>query len=101
MTLLLILSVVIYLVMTQHLFKLWLKFLQRDISRSPEENSLSWAILAIGTLCWPIVVPICYLTLLQKKLEHQEVMLEEEKAIAATYYQSKALSTIIDNATFN
>jgi hypothetical protein len=101
MKLLLILSVVIYLVMTQHLFKLWLKFLQRDTSRPHEENTLSWAILAIGTLGWSIVVPICYLTLLQKKLEHQEVTLEDEKTIAATYYQSKGLSTIIDSATFN
>ncbi|HAJ64191.1 MAG TPA: hypothetical protein DCP31_37235 [Cyanobacteria bacterium UBA8543] len=101
MKLLLFLSVVVYLVMTRHLFKLWLKFLQRDTSRSPEENSLSWAILIVGSLFWPIVVPICYLALLQKKLEHQEVTLKEHELINAAYYRNNPLSTIIENATFN
>ena len=101
MKLLLFFSVVVYLVMTRHLFKLWLKFLQRDTSRSPEENSLSWTILVIGSLFWPIVVPICYLALLQKKLEYQEVTLKQEEVMTAAYYQNNGLSAIIDNATFN
>lgn len=101
MKLLLVFFVFFYLVMTQHLFKLWLKFLQRDTSMSPEENSLSWVILVIGTLLWPIVVPINYLTLLQRKLEHQEVTLKEEEAIKAAFYRSRSLSAIIDSATFN
>lgn len=101
MKLLLVFFVFFYLVMTQHLFKLWLKFLQRDTRMSPEENSLSWVILVIGTLFWPIVVPINYLTLLKRKLEHQEVTLKDEEAINAAFYRSRVLSAIIDSATFN
>ncbi len=101
MKLFLVILVVVYLMMSQHLFKLWLKFFQQDISMSPEENSLSRVVLIAGTLFWPIVVPISYLALLQKKLHHQEVTLTAQEAMDAAYYRNTALSQIIDSATFN
>jgi hypothetical protein len=35
-------------------------------SMSPGEKQLSWVVLIIGTLLWPIVLPNAYLALLEK-----------------------------------
>lgn len=58
-----------YFLIAQRLFKVWLKFFHRDSSMSPGEKKLSWVVLIVGTLLWPIVLPNAYLSLLEKKLE--------------------------------
>lgn len=69
MKVLIIIAVLFYSLIAQRLFKVWLKFFHRDTSMSPGEKQLSWVILIIGTLLWPIVLPNAYLALLEKKLE--------------------------------
>ncbi len=69
MNLLLIIFVFFYLLMAQRLFTIWHKFFRRDNSMSPGEKQLSWLVLIVGTVLWPIVVPHAYLALLEKKLE--------------------------------
>jgi hypothetical protein len=58
-----------YFLIAQRLFKVWLKFFHRDTGMSPGEKQLSWVVLIVGTLLWPIVLPNAYLSLLEKKLE--------------------------------
>lgn len=71
MELLVIISVVFYLLIAHRLFKVWLKFFQQDTNMSLEEKQISWGVLLMGTVLWPIVVPIAYLSMLEKKLEFQ------------------------------
>lgn len=66
---LIIIVVFFYFMIAQRLFKVWLKFFHRDTSMSPGEKQLSWVVLIVGTLLWPIVLPNAYLALLEKKLE--------------------------------
>lgn len=66
---LIIIVVFFYFLIAQRLFKVWLKFFHRDTSMSPGEKQLSWVVLIVGTLLWPIVLPNAYLALLEKKLE--------------------------------
>ena len=66
---LIIIVVFFYFLIAQRLFKIWLKFFHRDTSMSPGEKQLSWVVLIVGTLLWPIVLPNAYLALLEKKLE--------------------------------
>ncbi|HEY9893146.1 MAG TPA: hypothetical protein V6D37_15335, partial [Candidatus Sericytochromatia bacterium] len=51
----------VYLIMLQRVFNVWLKLYQQDSSISVEEKQLSWIILILGAVFWPIVVPISYL----------------------------------------
>lgn len=69
MNLLIIIFVFFYLLMAQRLFTIWHKFFQRDTNMSASEKHLSWVVLIIGTVLWPIVVPNAYLALLAKKYE--------------------------------
>jgi hypothetical protein len=69
MKVLIIIAVLFYSLIARRLFKVWLKFFHRDTSMSPEEKQLSWVVLILGTLLWPIVLPNAYLALLEKKLE--------------------------------
>jgi hypothetical protein len=69
MKVLIIIAVLFYFIIAQRLFKVWLKFFYRDSSMSPGEKQLSWVVLIVGTLLWPIVLPNAYLSLLEKKLE--------------------------------
>jgi hypothetical protein len=68
MKLLIIIFVFFYLWMAHRFFKIWFKFFQRDTSMSREEKQLSWVLLFVGTLLWPLVVPNAYLSLLEKKM---------------------------------
>jgi hypothetical protein len=69
MKVLIIIAVVFYSLIARRLFNVWLMFFHRDTSMSPGEKQLSWVVLIIGTLLWPIVLPNAYLALLEKKLE--------------------------------
>lgn len=48
-------------------FTAWLKFFKKDNNLSNKEQQLSWIILLVATVFWPIVVPISYLELLSAK----------------------------------
>ena len=69
MKLLIIIFLFFYLLMAQRLFKIWLKFFERDTCMSLGEKQLSWVVLIVGIALWPIVVPNAYLALLENKLE--------------------------------
>lgn len=69
MKVLIIISLFFYFLIAQRLFKIWFKFFHRDSGMSPGEKQLSWVVLIVGTLLWPIVLPNAYLALLEKKLE--------------------------------
>ena len=56
-----------YLFMAPFYFTSWLKLYNKDISLSAEERLLSRVFLVISTILWPLVVPIAYLELLNKK----------------------------------
>lgn len=69
MLLLIIIFVFFYLLMARRLFTIWHQFFQQDADMSPGEKQLSWLVLIVGTVLWPIVVPNAYLAILEKKLE--------------------------------
>lgn len=81
MTLLVVVLVSVYLLFARYFFKIWLRFFERDTEMTLEERRLSWAVLLIGTLVWPLVVPISYLTLLEKKLKNQEASSGRDKVV--------------------
>jgi hypothetical protein len=89
MNLLLIIFAFFYMIMAQRIFNVWLKFFQRDASLSFAEKQLSWAVLIIGTILWPIVVPTAYIALLEKKLNSGKGSLDENNALEECY-SSKA-----------
>jgi|SRR4028118_316226 hypothetical protein len=96
---LLVLSLVfVYLIMIQRVFKLWFRFFEQDTTMSFEEKQLGWVILVIGATFWAIVVPISYLTLLEKKLEQYQVIEEEDQANNEKYY-SHSLPTLLISAS--
>ncbi len=51
----------IYLLVACKLLHTWLKSLQKNIDLSYDQKYLCWAVLAIATIFWPIVVPISYM----------------------------------------
>lgn len=73
-----------YLLMAQWIFKTWLKFFEQDTSMSSENRRLSWVILLVGTILWPVVVPIAYIKLLEEKFNRQYVSEEDEEIEKAT-----------------
>ena len=81
MTLLVVVLVSVYLLFAWYFFKIWLRFFERDTEMTLEERRLSWVVLLIGTLVWPLVVPISYLTLLEKKLKNQEASSGSDKVV--------------------
>lgn len=87
------LLVLFYLAILQRVFKVWLKFFERDSDISPEEKRLSWFILIIGAVFWPLVVPVSYLALLEEKLEQQK-NLEGKDDNHLNYYSKNTLPII-------
>lgn len=55
---------------------------------SLEERNTSLVSLIVGTLFWPIVVPISYLSLLQQKLDSQEAEVEGDKGNDMSYIKN-------------
>ena len=93
MEFLIISLVVFYLIMAQRFFKIWLNFFQRDNNMSREEKQLSWVILLLGTVLWPLVVPIAYLSLLEKKFKSQAETIDEDEPIGSAYSLQKRMYT--------
>jgi hypothetical protein len=82
--------VLLYLTVLQRVFKLWLKFFRQDSNISLEEKRLSWFILIIGAVFWPLVVPVSYLALLEQKLEQQKnLAAQDDKQL--NYYEKNTL----------
>lgn len=82
--------VLLYLTVLQRVFKLWLKFFQQDSNISLEEKRLSWFILIIGAVFWPLVVPVSYLSLLEQKLEQQNNLAAQDDN-QLNYYEKNTL----------
>ena len=59
-------ALVVYLITSPYFFTIWLKLFKRDSSLSSLERRLSWVILVVATIFWPIAVPLAYLELLSK-----------------------------------
>ena len=56
-----------YLFMAPLYFNSWFKLFKKDTSLSARERLLSRVILVISTILWPLVVPIAYLEIIQRK----------------------------------
>lgn len=82
--------VLLYLAMLQRVFKVWLQFFQQESDITPEEKRLSWFILIIGAVFWPLVVPVSYLALLEQKLKQQK-KLEALDGNHLSYYDKNTL----------
>ncbi|MGB5963165.1 MAG: hypothetical protein WBG73_21185 [Coleofasciculaceae cyanobacterium] len=92
MIIIILILILFYLAILQRVFKVWLKFFQQDSDISLEEKRLSWFILIVGAILWPLVVPISYLGLLEKKLEQQN--LENNENNHLSYYTKNTLPII-------
>jgi hypothetical protein len=57
-----------YLVVAFRLCLTWLEFIRQD-TPAPTEMFLSWVVLGVATVLWPLVIPFAYLQVLQSKLE--------------------------------
>ncbi|NJM69819.1 MAG: hypothetical protein HC862_06105 [Scytonema sp. RU_4_4] len=53
-----------YLLMTGYFFVNWLRFFLRHPSSSPEDKFLSFVMLVITTVLWPITVPMSFIKIL-------------------------------------
>jgi hypothetical protein len=63
---LLLFPVGFYVLVIPILFSRWVSFFREDESLSGEEKKMSWLVIAIATLLWPVVLPFAYLELLGK-----------------------------------
>lgn len=79
MNLLIIILIFFYLAMAQRFFKIWFRFFQLDTTMSHEEQRLSWLVLLIGTILWPLIVPIAYLSVLEKQLIRKQEQLDKKE----------------------
>ncbi|MGI0490242.1 MAG: hypothetical protein B0A82_16835 [Alkalinema sp. CACIAM 70d] len=55
-----------YFLVMPILFLKWLGFFMQDKDMSKTDRKLSWAVLTIATLLWPLTLPLAYLELLDK-----------------------------------
>ena len=58
----------IYLGMAFYYFKNWWKAFRRDTNLSKQQKKLSWLVLTVATIFWPIVVPISQYVMYHQKL---------------------------------
>lgn len=90
----------VYLFILQRVANMWLKLFRQDSNISPEEQRLSWLILIMGAIFWPLVVPISYLTILESKLANQKSYLENAEDQEVDYYSSKKLPIVVDSLKY-
>jgi hypothetical protein len=55
-----------YVLVMPILFISWVSFFRQDHEMSAEDRHISFFVIAIATLLWPIVIPFAYLELLEK-----------------------------------
>ncbi len=63
----LVFSIVAYGFIGIRFFRIWLFFWQQDTALSDKDKFSSLAIVVFMTVFWPLVVPLAYLELLEKK----------------------------------
>nr|WP_248277510.1 hypothetical protein [Brasilonema sp. UFV-L1] len=64
-----------YLLTTCYFFINWLRFFIRHPSSSPDDHFLSFVMLIISTILWPITVPMSFLKILKtQKVEFNTVI---------------------------
>ncbi|MDM9380388.1 hypothetical protein QUB80_06690 [Chlorogloeopsis sp. ULAP01] len=73
-TVLYYLAIIFYLVMAYCYFTVWLDFFLQDEEMNLAQRSLSGAILVIGSILWPIVIPFAYLELLNFNKQHKKTI---------------------------
>jgi uncharacterized membrane protein len=55
-----------YLLVMPVLFANWFGMFQQDTEATGIERQLSWIVLALATVAWPVVLPLTYVELLAK-----------------------------------
>ncbi len=68
------LAIVFYLTMACCFFVQWLGFFIDDKEMNSAQRYFSMIILIIGTILWPVVVPLAYLELLKFHKKHKQVI---------------------------
>lgn len=67
--------IISYLLMTSYFFINWLRFCLRHPNSSPEDKFLSFVMLLITTVLWPIIVPLSFVEILKtRKVEFSAVI---------------------------
>lgn len=67
--------VISYLLMTSYFFINWLRFTLRHPNSSPEDKFLSFVMLIMTTVLWPIVIPLSFIEILRtRKVEFSAVI---------------------------
>lgn len=62
--------IVSYLLMTSYFFINWMSFSLRRRNSSPEDTFLSFLMLCISTILWPLIIPMSLFQILKtRKLE--------------------------------
>lgn len=59
-----------------YFFAIWFQAFQKDTNLSPEQIRLSWIVLTIATLFWPIVAPIANL---EKSSRKKDTLVQEQE----------------------
>ncbi len=67
---------VCYILVMPVLFINWFGMFQQDTEASATDRKLSWIVLCLATLAWPVVLPLTYVELLSKvkRYERRERM---------------------------
>ena len=68
------LAVVFYLIMAFCFFMQWLGFFIDDKDMDSGQRFFSIVILIVGTILWPLIVPLAYLELLKFHKKHKQII---------------------------
>ncbi len=69
----------LYLLSSLYYFVTWFKLFRKATGLSPQEESLSWTVLIVATLLWPLVVPISFF---EKRLKAQQPLVQNYQLIS-------------------
>ncbi|MCP2729667.1 hypothetical protein NJ959_14535 [Symplocastrum sp. BBK-W-15] len=64
-----------YVLIAIYLFRIWFNYFKQDISLSNQEKGFCLLAFIIGTILWPIVLPIAY-SIVLKKLQNKVPLVE-------------------------
>lgn len=85
MKILIVILLLYYLIILQLIFGVWLKLFKQERNLSVDEKQISWIIIIGGAALWPLVVPIAYLSLLEKKWQEKSLSLMNIKPMNKHY----------------
>lgn len=68
------LAIIFYLIMGCCFFVQWLGFFIDDKEMNSTQRYFSMLILILGTILWPLIVPLAYLELLKFHRKHKQVI---------------------------